>query len=216
MLMSGRAAALVNTVTGFVYPFAVLFAVRHEERSALWVLAALAVVLGATRLLRPLPEGTSGLRARLAQLAAPVALLVLAIVARQLQWARLPLFWPIAINLIFLARFATSLRTVPMVERFARLQDPNLSPEKVVHCRAVTRIWCWFFLINATISAALAALGDVRLWTLYTGGIAYVLMGSIFAGEMLVRKAKFGFSGEGVTDRIAARLVTLWRAAFVR
>jgi uncharacterized membrane protein len=211
--MSGRAAALVTTVCGLVYPFAVLFAVRHEERAALWVLAALAVVLGVTRALRPHPRGLSG---RLGQLVGPALLLVLAIVARHLHWARLALVWPIAINLVFLGKFWGSLRTTPMVERFARLQDPALSPEKVAHCRAVTRIWCWFFLLNATVSAALAALGDVRLWTIYTGGIAYVLMSCIFAGEVLVRKARFGFAGDGITDRVAARLVTLWRAAFAR
>jgi uncharacterized membrane protein len=211
--MSGRAAALVTTVSGFVYPFAVLFAVRHEERAALWVLAALAVVLGVTRALRPHPRGLPG---RLLQLGGPLSLLVLAIVARQLHWTRLALVWPIAINLVFLWRFASSLRGTPMVEQFARLQDPALSPEKIAHCRAVTRLWCWFFVFNATISAALAVLGDVRLWTFYTGGVAYVLMGCLFAGEVLVRKARFGLSGDGFVDRLAARLLTLWRATFAR
>jgi uncharacterized membrane protein len=54
--------------------------------------------------------------------------------------------------------------------------------------RRVTVVWFVFLLGNATVSAATAVHGDMALWTLYNGLVAYLLMGLLFAVEFLVRR----------------------------
>lgn len=77
---------------------------------------------------------------------------------------------------------------MPIVERLARLQEPDL-PEKGVHyTRHVTQIWCGFFIINGGIALFTALHGDMSLWTAWNGMIAYLLMGTLMAGEWLVRR----------------------------
>lgn len=104
----------------------------------------------------------------------------------------LALVTPVAINLALLTAFASSLRRgTPMIERFARLIDDVLSPEQQKWCRLWTRIWCGYFLINATISAALALLAPLFWWSLYTSLLAYIGMGLLFASERYGRWRKF-------------------------
>ena len=56
------------------------------------------------------------------------------------------------------------------------------------YTRRVTQAWCLFFLFNALTAAGLALWAPLAWWTLYTGVIAYGLMGLLFAGEWLVRQ----------------------------
>ena len=105
-----------------------------------------------------------------------------------------PLFTlPVLINLFLLIGFGASLLKdrVPMVERFARMIDGDLTPKKVLYCRSVTKIWCVFFILNGSVSLWLALFAPPSVWSLYTGGIAYLLMGALFAGEFIVRKIRF-------------------------
>ncbi|HEY1042993.1 MAG TPA: hypothetical protein VGE60_03945 [Telluria sp.] len=104
--------------------------------------------------------------------------------------AMLPLkLYPVMVNAGFLAAFAWSLSTpVSMVERFARLREPELPAEGVAYTRRVTQAWCVFFAANGAIAAGTALLASDRAWWLYNGVIAYVLMGLMFGGELLVRR----------------------------
>ena len=79
-----------------------------------------------------------------------------------------------------------------MIERFARTIDPGLPARKVDHCRQATIAWCVFFGLNGTACLALALLAPLSLWALYTGGIAYALIGAMMAGEYGVRRVRFG------------------------
>ena len=97
-------------------------------------------------------------------------------------------FYPIAVNSTLLLVFASSLRgTMPVVERLARLQEPELSAASVVYTRHVTRIWCGFFLLNGFMAMYTALYSSFEFWALYNGGIAYGLMCLLFCGEWLVR-----------------------------
>ena len=100
------------------------------------------------------------------------------------------MYWyPVWVNALMLMLFGGSLyRGMPLVERLARLQDPDLPPRAVAYTRQVTRIWCGFFLINGSLAAALVLLERHGWWALYTGVISYVLMGLLMAGEFAYRK----------------------------
>ena len=101
----------------------------------------------------------------------------------------LPLkLYPVLINCAMLAVFAYSLVSPPsIIERMARLRDPDLPPVAVAYTRRVTQIWCVFFIVNGSIAFATALWASEAVWSLYTGVIAYVLMGLLFGIEFLVR-----------------------------
>ena len=99
------------------------------------------------------------------------------------------LAYPVAVSSVLLLLFAGSLLRPPsIVERIARLQTPDLPPAAVTYTRHVTRVWCGFFIINGGISAWTAIAASREAWLLYNGLISYLLMGALFAGELLVRR----------------------------
>lgn len=106
-------------------------------------------------------------------------------------WANalLPLkLYPVLVNAAMLAAFGWSLAAPPsMVERMARLTEPDLPPEAIAYTRTVTQVWCGFFVVNGSIALGTALWASQSVWSLYNGVIAYVLMGLLFAGEYLVR-----------------------------
>lgn len=97
--------------------------------------------------------------------------------------------YPVLVNLSFLTMFAWSIKHPPtVIERMARVQDPDLPARASSYTTAVTKVWCAFFIINAGISLATTLWGSDEVWALYNGLIAYVLLALLFAGEWLVRQ----------------------------
>ena len=97
-------------------------------------------------------------------------------------------FYPVLVSVGLLCVFLWSLRFPPtVIERLARLKEPDLPPFGVVYTRNVTRLWCGFFAINAGIATA-TVYADDWIWTLYNGFISYLLMGLLFVGEWLFRQ----------------------------
>ncbi|KLT72327.1 membrane protein [Neisseria arctica] len=120
-----------------------------------------------------------------------VAVIVAAFFAIVL-WLRLPqtMYWyPVGVSLLMLAVFGGSLfAKQSVIERLARLQNPDLPPEGVRYTRKVTQIWCVFFILNALAAAVLVCAEQYEWWAFYTGIISYVLMGMLLGGEWLYRK----------------------------
>lgn len=100
---------------------------------------------------------------------------------------------PVAISAALLLLFGSTLRpgAMPMIERFARLQDPELSPPKQQWCRSWTQIWCGFFVANGTTSLILAAAAPLSWWAWYNGSFVYLVMGTLFATEWILRRRRF-------------------------
>jgi uncharacterized membrane protein len=97
--------------------------------------------------------------------------------------------YPVIVNLAVLGYFAWSLIHPPSaVERIARLADRALPDYAVAYTRRVTAVWCMFFVVNGAIALYTALWTSIEVWTLYNGCIAYLLMGSLFTGEYLVRR----------------------------
>lgn len=107
--------------------------------------------------------------------------------------------YSVVINATLLCVFGSSLIFKPnIIFRFACIGDKsikNSTYEKNVdsYCKKVTIVWCVFFVANGSISAvtALYNFGNAELndkiWSIYNGGISYILMGLLFAVEYLVR-----------------------------
>lgn len=161
------------------YPILVFIALRKgvEPRWLALGLVALVALRWGRPLLRKAPK----------PLAAAVAIAALA-----LAWFRgsaSVMWYPVGVNLAFLFVFASSLRFPPtVIERLARLRHPDLDERGVRYTRKVTLVWCGFFACNGLAAAAIARIGDAGMWTFYNGFLAYLLMGTLFLGEWIVRR----------------------------
>ncbi|MCL1815265.1 MAG: AMP-binding protein [Treponema sp.] len=102
--------------------------------------------------------------------------------------------YPLLMNVLFLAAFSSTLFFPPaMVFRFAVMQDKSiqgsLNEKKInAYCRKITLIWCIFFVLNGSMAAYTIFSGSDVLWSAYNGGVSYILMGALFAGEYIARK----------------------------
>jgi uncharacterized membrane protein len=103
--------------------------------------------------------------------------------------AILPLkLYPVLVNAALLAAFGYSLIAPPsMVERFARLREPDLPAVAIGYTRRVTQVWCGFFIVNGTLALGTALWASDAVWSMYTGVISYLLMGALFGIEFLFR-----------------------------
>ena len=161
-------------------------------------------------LLRGLPSGQrpGGKLDGLSAVAPLAPAVILASVAGFVRDERFLLAAPVLISLALLWAFGRTLRRgrMPMVERFARMQEETLPDGAEPYCRSVTKVWVAFFAANAAVAAGLALWATLEIWTLYTGLGAYMLIGATFTIEYIVRKAKFRRYGRGPHDWLLARV----------
>ncbi|RTY59941.1 DNA gyrase subunit B [Pantoea sp. YU22] len=181
--MLSAALRLLNALSLLMWPFIVLLVAAHPEWQILfWPLS----VMFALRWwwLRGKPAAMTRLSAWLSLFGA-----IFTFSAGALRSLHLLLWYPVLVNLLLLIMFAGSLRgPMPLVERIARLREPNLSPQGVNYTRRVTWLWSLFFLFNGSVAAATCVAGNLNWWTLWNGGVSYLLTGSLMAGEWLVRQ----------------------------
>jgi uncharacterized membrane protein len=96
--------------------------------------------------------------------------------------------YPAAVSLAAATVFgATLLHPPSLIERFARLHEPDLPSAASSYCRKVTIVWTVWLLANTIIAAVLSLPGHDEAWALWTGLVAYLFMGALFAGEIVVR-----------------------------
>jgi len=171
---------LINIVIGLLtiaYPFAVYFGIQYFEP---WKIAV--ALIGLLALRQVFGGKTPGGR-----LAAIAAILFCAVAVWRNDTITLR-FYPVVVNGAMLCLFAWSLFYPPtVIERLARLKHPDLPPSGVAYTRRVTQAWCGFFMLNGGIALATALWSSFEIWSLYNGLIAYLLMGTLFGGEYLVR-----------------------------
>lgn len=197
----GKVLAVLNTVLVAGYPVAVYYGLTHLSARSVGLLLLCLLLPGL------LLKWRSARREDLLTVArVPLSVMALVGLGALLDDSRFVLALPVLINAVLLYTFASSLRHTPMIERFARMQEPQLSPAQVRYCRSVTHVWCAFFAFNALVSAGLALWAPVRVWALYTGLIAYVLIGVLGGSEYVVRKYRFREYGAGLHDKLLAKL----------
>lgn len=173
----------LNLVLGGVsllYPVIALVGLKFFQ--PVWIVAALIGVL-ILRLMLGQRAGTP-IAMVLAALAAVLALSVATLINPDLAVRLYPVFMTAAM----LAAFAHSLVRPPsMIERFARIAEPDLPPEGVTYTRQVTWVWVAFLVVNLGLAVYTSLFASLELWALYNGGVSYVLMGLLFGGEVIVR-----------------------------
>jgi uncharacterized membrane protein len=186
------AAVLLGTVV-VAYPLFVWIGLSQgSPRFVAAILLCVVAPIAAIRMRRSQRAAMRGLAA------VPLATVSCLVLSAALDAEGFMLAVPVLINAIFLAVFGWSLRSgaMPMVERFARLQEPHLPPEKQAWCRLWTVLWSVFFVANGSTALVLALLvvadaAPRAWWATYNGLIAYVLMGVMFASEWTMRRRRF-------------------------
>ena len=174
----GKLAQAVTFILLLGYPLAVYLGLNYLPENLLAPLLALLLLLRLVTQKQPL---------RL--LALPVLFgLLLALgsfVARQQHWL---LYYPIVMNLCMLGLFGSSLLKGPsMVERLAKITEPQLPDAARPYLRKVTGLWCLLFVINGSMATYTALYTSLATWTLYNGLIAYLLIGLLAGSEWLYR-----------------------------
>lgn len=165
------------------WPFLIWLAVSRPQLHWLIPLLALLFLLRWRGI-----RGSSGAFSRAGQLLA-LAGAALCLASFLLRSHQLLLWYPVAVSLVMLLLFGGSLfSSMPLVERLARLREPQLSPAAVRWTRRVTQIWCLFFVFNGSVATATCLAGNLHWWTLWNGMISYLLMGVLMASEWLLRQ----------------------------
>lgn len=166
------------------YPMIIFFGLQVLEPRYVAGLLGLTLLLRRRSAARRLLNGLSA-----ADFAGLIALLSLAVFTVLTNSEILLRLYPAAVSLCMLLLFGLSLKTPPsMVERFARLNEPDLTASAMRYTRHVTQVWCIFFVANGAIATYTALYSSREIWSLYNGMISYLLMGTLFAGEWLVRR----------------------------
>jgi uncharacterized membrane protein len=114
---------------------------------------------------------------------------------------------PTLVNAALLMGFARTLWRGPsMAETFARLRGRELPQDEVVYCRNNTIMWCLFFTFNGSVSLWLALNASLEWWAFYTGGLSYVLLGSLFGVELVYRYWRFRPYDGSITDPLFRKI----------
>lgn len=158
-------------------------AVAHfgKPAAALALLATLAAYLVASL----------GLRHPLRWLAPPAA-------GFAVYWLSPPVEWllfvpPILINAMLAWLFGRTLvrGRVPLIARFAVMEQGTLSAELAAYTRTLTWLWTLLFIAAALLSLALAMSGQRDAWSLFTNFVNYLLVAALFVGEFVYRRLRF-------------------------
>jgi uncharacterized membrane protein len=194
--------AILSVILGLAYPFAIYLALqRFEPRQVALLgiaLLALRTAIVARQRLIPYARALAG-----PALAVGATLAAAALLNHPLAL----LLTPAGVTFALLASFAQSLRgPMPVIERFARIVAPELSHEEVAYCRRTTLVWCGFFGVNGSIEVGLALMAPIELWTLYTGFVSYLLIGTLFAIEFVYRHWRFRRYLGAPTDVLLRRI----------
>jgi uncharacterized membrane protein len=161
------------------YPFLVWFSLGYfQPRTLALILAGLLIV--------------RVLLSRINKSITPFILVICVLFLLAAAWVNQTgwlLVYPVLVSLLFFTVFTASLFYPPtVVERLARLEDPQLPSKGVAYTKKVTQVWSVFFLFNTVVSLVTVYYGDHWLWSLYNGFIFYLLMGLLMSIEMVVRR----------------------------
>jgi uncharacterized membrane protein len=100
---------------------------------------------------------------------------------------------PVAINLALCWLFGRTLARgrLPLIARFAMMEQGTLSPELASYTRRLTWLWTLLFAGAAVASVVLALSGSRDAWSLFTNFLNYLLVAVLFLGEFAYRRLRF-------------------------
>lgn len=97
-------------------------------------------------------------------------------------------FYPAVVNFGFFVVFFSSIfREHTIIQKFAMASEGgNLKPWVMDYTRKLTYIWSGFMFLNF-IAASVTIFLPYKIWAVYNGFISYLLVGSFFVIEYIIR-----------------------------
>ncbi|WP_101759773.1 hypothetical protein [Oceanicoccus sp. KOV_DT_Chl] len=179
-----RVALVIISGILLLYPVLVFFGLQHLQPRYIGLI--LVVALLSRLLLVKVKMNIAALRSLMPATVAGGVCCLLILLSNDPLMVRAN---PIIVNVAMLLLFTFSLFKPPsMIERFARLTQPDLPTQGVIYTRQVTKVWCWFFLFNGIAASYTTFFCSLEVWTWYNGLIAYLIMALIFGIEYLARQ----------------------------
>ena len=174
-----NALKVLLVVLSIIYPAVVYFGLQTADaRYLVLILATMAIIRAVTLDKSPLNHWCW----------LPLLLILIAVTWLQNSALMLKLY-PVFINASFFLLFTWSLwNPPPIIERIARLTHNDFPESAITYTRKVTIVWCYFFMLNGSISLGTTLFASDALWALYNGLIAYGLMGTLFSIEWVIRQ----------------------------
>lgn len=96
-------------------------------------------------------------------------------------------FYPVCANLtVFLVFFVSLFSKETVIQKFAKAVDGELSENALKYTRNLTYIWAALTFFNFAVSLATVFMSE-EIWALFNGLISYLLIGTLFFVEYIIR-----------------------------
>ena len=98
-------------------------------------------------------------------------------------------FYPVCANLtVFLAFFVSLFKKETIIQKYAKIVAGELSDAALKYTRILTYVWAGLTFFNF-VASLISVFMSSKIWALYNGLISYVLIGTLFFVEYIVRIA---------------------------
>jgi uncharacterized membrane protein len=179
-----KAVTLTQMLLWLAYPVVIFFGIQYLQPRYVAILLALILIVRWKNEAKSILSGMP--RVYLTVFSVLFSVTIFTAITNNETLLRL---YPAIVNFGMLLIFGFSLKYSPsIIERFARLHEPDLTVSGVRYTRKVTQAWCGFFVLNGSIAIFTALHTSREVWSLYNGFIAYILMGAMFVAEWLIRQ----------------------------
>lgn len=175
---------IIQVMLWLAYPVVIFFGIQYFQPRYVAILLAILLVIRWRREARHIVSGMSK-----TYMAVFMLLLTAVSITTITNNEALLRLYPAWVNCGMLLIFSVSLLYPPtIIERFARLHEPNLSVFAIAYTRRVTQVWCIFFIVNGSLALYTALFASREVWAWYNGFVAYLLIGTLFGIEWLIRR----------------------------
>lgn len=117
----------------------------------------------------------------------PVLIMLFVIIVFHCTQCDLLKYYPVLMNLgFFLLFFISSFMKETIIQKLAKIMEPDIKPKALEYTRKLTYIWAVFTFCNFCISLFTVFLSE-KIWAVYNGCISYLLIGLFFAIEYIIR-----------------------------
>ncbi len=96
-------------------------------------------------------------------------------------------YYPPVVNFgFFIVFFSSIFQEKTVIQKIALAQDPNAGEAVMRYTRNLTYLWSAFMFVNFLISLCTVFMSK-EVWAIYNGFISYILVGTFFVIEYIVR-----------------------------
>lgn len=95
--------------------------------------------------------------------------------------------YPAFINLlIFTIFFSSIFQKETIIQKMAKIMEPDIKPIALIYTRKLTYVWCIFLFLNFSV-AFYSIFKSHSFWMFYNGFLSYFLCGVLFIIEYFIR-----------------------------